>query len=428
MVKVNRMSLRTDEGFSAFLMRNSGNIAFLRFEVEGLKQDPLSDWDIAIRDRERGLSDCADLFGDAWLRIPREYVVQHYYQWGQVDLLPSFQWNGFEYLDQELFWAGVSEGPDGIPRPALGHDAYITWMTGLLWGQSFKPRYADFVKAGAVKDEGIFRQSLMAVFGEELAEELFNLAVIGRAGEAVTLVPKMRKKLRWSRLQKEPFEAFETLTRHWLCELTFHFKTPFPWIGILGPDGSGKSTVIEGLASALEQSRIGMKSIHWLPQLRDDTETSSVVVTDPHSRPPKSACLSFLQLGKIFVVWWIALFKNLLHLRAKKSLVLSDRFYPDLLADPRRYRYGASTKFAAFVFRFLPKPDRVIVLHTRAETILKRKQEVTPEELERQLGSYQKIADDWGERAVLVDCGQKPEAVVEEVLVAVVKALAKRTR
>jgi len=151
-------------------------------------------------------------------------------------------------------------------------------------------------------------------------------------------------------------------------------------------------------------------------------------VTDPHGRPPKSSLLSILQLGKIVSVWWVALFKDLIHLRAKKAIVLSDRFYPDLLADPRRYRYGASTKLAAIAFKFIPKPDKVIILHTDAETILARKQEVTPDELSRQLEAYKEIAENWGERAILVNCGQKPEEVIGKVVEVVISAVGERTR
>ena len=422
------MNLRGKEGFQAFLKKNVGNVAFLRFEVEGLEQGPLSDWDIAVKDRPKALSDCHAVFGVPWLRIPREYVVQHYYQWGQVDLLPTFQWNGFEYLDQGRFWECVSESSDGVPRPSLGHDAFITWMTGLLWGGRFNSRYTAFIRAGASKDGAIFRESLDGAFGGDFAAKLYQLASEGKAADAVEMVPGMRSALKWRRIRSRPMQSLGAVSRHWICELKFHLKPPFPWIGILGPDGSGKSSVIDGLEEALKVSRVGMKMVHWLPQLSEKTETSNVVVTDPHSRPPKSPLLSVLQLGKIVLVWWIALLKDLIHLRAKKAILLSDRFYPDLLADPRRYRYGASTKFAAWAFRFIPKPDLVIVLHTDAETILRRKQEVTPEELVRQLAAYQSIAEEWGETAVLVDCGQTLDVVVQEVLGILVDSLAERTR
>jgi thymidylate kinase len=124
----------------------------------------------------------------------------------------------------------------------------------------------------------------------------------------------------------------------------------------------------------------------------------------------------------------LASIRYLFHLRAKKEMVLSDRFYPDLLADPRRYRYGASSKLAELAFKLIPRPDRVIILHTDEETILKRKQEVLPEELARQLECYKSIAEELGERAVLVDCGQELDVVTDEVLEVVLEALAERRR
>ena len=428
MKRAKKMNLRDKEGLTSFLQKNVGNIAFLRFEVGGLEQGPLSDWDIAVKEPGRALGDCKEIFGDPWLRIPREYVVQHYYDWGQVDLLPSFEWNGYEYLDQEKFWAGVTESPDQIPRPALGHDAYITWMTGLLWGGAFKGRYANFIQAGALKDEVIFKESLREAFGDRLGNQLYELAAGARAGEAVALVSELRKALKWRRLRGDAGPTIKALSQHWLCELKFHLNPPFPWIGVLGPDGSGKSTVIDGLTERLKLSRVGLEAIHWMPQLRKEAERSIAVVTDPHGRPAKSALLSILQLGKIVSVWWISLLKDLIHLRAKKAIVLSDRFYLDLLADPRRYRYGTSTRLAAWAFKLIPKPDKVIILHTDAETILGRKQEVTPDELTRQLGAYQKIAKDWGKRALLVDCGQEPNEVIDKLVGVVLGELKKRSR
>jgi len=422
------MNLRTKEGFEAFLKKNEGNIAFLRFEVEGLKQGHLSDWDIAVKNRSRALLDCEAVLGNSWLRVPRQYVVQHYYEWGQVDFLPTFQWNGYEYLRLDRFWEGVSESPDGIPRPALGHDAYITWMTGLLWGRRFNSRYSAFIEAGATKDEAIFKESLEDAFGPKLAARLFQLAADGKAADAVHLVSKMRSALRSRRLLSESGSTIRSVVKHWICELKFHLNPPFPWIGILGADGSGKSTLIEGLAEKLKMSRVGFKGIHWIPQLRRSAEISVEVVPDPHSNPPKSSFLSILQLGKIVLVWWIALLKDLLHLRAKKAMVLSDRFYPDLLADPKRYRYGASVNIARWAFKIIPKPDRVIVLLTDPEIILKRKQEVTPDELVRQLAAYRSIAEEWGETAVIVDCGRDPEVVINEVFEILVDSLTKRSR
>ncbi|MGC6567811.1 MAG: hypothetical protein ACON38_19615 [Akkermansiaceae bacterium] len=422
------MNLRSQEGLARFVKSNEGNVAFLRFKRGGLKHGKYSDWDIAVRDREKAVAACETLYGDAWLRIPRQYVIQHYFEWGQCDLLPVFEWNGFEYLDQDTFWDAVETGDDGIPRPALGHDAYIAWMTGLLWGRRFDRRYREFIQLAAREDEARFRECLETSFGRKLGDKLYRIAERGDAAVATHWVTWMRLKLASRRLFRSPFWTAGNAVSHWWCEWKFHRCLPFPWIGLLGPDGSGKSTVIQKLNEKIRMSRLKIFVVHWLPELSLGTTTSHGTVTDPHAQAAKSVFLSWLQLCKILLYWWWASFRYLFHLRAKREMVFSDRFYLDLLADPKRYRYGAGTGLARWVFRFLPKPDRILVLHASAETILSRKEEVSRRELEMQLESYRSVAEEVGERGVLVDCGNTVEEVADEVLGHILSELKKRTR
>ncbi|MDB4396706.1 hypothetical protein N9198_02385 [Akkermansiaceae bacterium] len=72
--------------------------------------------------------------GTPLVKITRTYVHQRYYEWGQIDVLPSLEWNGFRYADTEAVIAAAVVGPDGIRRPRLGHDGFISWLTSLLWG------------------------------------------------------------------------------------------------------------------------------------------------------------------------------------------------------------------------------------------------------------------------------------------------------
>ncbi len=424
------MNLRSNEGLHQFASANEGNVAFLRFQRGGLKQGKYSDWDIAVRDREQALRECLNLYGKPLVRISRQYVVQHFYDWGQCDLLPVLEWNGIEYLDADTFWDEVETGDEGLPRPALGHDAYITWMTGLLWGRRFNPRYSEFIAKAASDDEARFRQCLDGAFGKSLGGALYRIAERGQAGIATHWVTKMRIYLAVHKCAAKPVQTVRRVLSHWYCEWKFHRNLALPWIGFLGPDGSGKSTLIVNLEERLRLSRLKIHTIHWIPKLSTQAGSEQInqVVIDPHAEPPKSSFLSLLQLGKIFAFWWFASFRYLFHLRAKKKIVVSDRFYSDLLVDPRRYRYGANLKWARFLFRFLPKPDRVIVLVTSAEKIWERKQEVEGTELDRQLSSYQEIASEWGDRAVIIDCGEDADEVADEVLKIFYEALSERSR
>jgi hypothetical protein len=68
-----------------------------------------------------------------------------------------------------------------------------------------------------------------------------------------------------------------------------------------------------------------------------------------------------------------------------------DRYFHDVLVDPRRYRYGGPKWFAALLSRLLPEPDLVIVLDANEDLIFSRKTELTRAEIQRQRQAYAEL-------------------------------------
>jgi thymidylate kinase len=157
---------------------------------------------------------------------------------------------------------------------------------------------------------------------------------------------------------------------------------------ILGPDGAGKSSVIVGLADHLSQSGLAARVRHLKPrmvaQLRGQQER---MVVDPHGRPRRGVSLS---LAKI-VVWLIEEWCARLFDEPKGTLLLCDRYYHDLLVDPRRYRFGAPRWTADLIGRLMPQPDLWILLDAPAEVLQVRKQEVPLQETARQCEAYRRF-------------------------------------
>jgi thymidylate kinase len=283
-----------------------------------------------------------------------------------------------------------------------------------------------FTAAKDQKEE--FRACLEWAFGADWAGELEMIALAKRPKEALEWVRELRGAVKWTNFCREGFFVVAPLLSHWWQELKNHGKPPFPWIAFLGPDGSGKSTVIEGLREELAKSRIKLKHVHWRPTVRKPIpDEPGPPVTDPHGRPKRNALLSTAALGLLVGRWWVGYVLRLLHLRAKSHVILSDRYYLDLLVDQRRYLYGGPVWLARFLFRFFPKPDLTLVLLTEAQTILARKAEVEKTELERQLVEYRGIANSLGEKAVVIDVGQTVDEVITETTVLVKKYFRKYT-
>jgi thymidylate kinase len=403
--------------FESWLRAQGRRVAMLRHRIDGLEHLETSDWDVAVRDSVAAGESVEATMGKPWVRILRQYVEQRFYDWNQVDFLPVFEWHGAEYLSQESFWDGVDVGADGLSRPRVAHDAFIAWMIGLLWGGNYKSRFDGLIQRALAEDQAAFRAALEWAFGRAWAGQLLDWAASGDPARATLHARALRRALRWQSFRREPGVTLWRGLTHWWIELCHHWRPSFPWFAVLGPDGSGKSSVIAALRERLRPSRLEFYVVHWRPSLRGHDEPGRPV-TDPHGLPPHSLPKSLVQVLWLVLRWWAARLGRPWHLRAKRALMLSDRHHADLLADPRRYRYGGPMGWARGWFKTLPQPDRVAILLADPDEIFARKQEVPRHELERQLAAYRALAGEIGDRAVIVDAGQSLECVVAEVLAA----------
>ena len=105
--------------------------------------------------------------------------------------------------------------------------------------------------------------------------------------------------------------------------------------------------------------------------------------------------------------------KNIIPLKIKSSLVIFDRYYDDLIADNKRYRYGGGIFLAKFFRLFIKKPMLYFILVTDADIIYKRKQEVLFSELENQVKKYRNLADN--KRYYEIDVNNEPKEIVKKV-------------
>lgn len=177
-------------------------------------------------------------------------------------------------------------------------------------------------------------------------------------------------------------------------------------LAFLGPDGCGKSTIIERVRFYLPQFK-DVSTFHLSP-----SKGVNVKVTHPHSKIPYGFFLSYIKLGYL---WLVYLKGYLLYIFPKQShhLFLFDRYYDDILVDPVRFRYGGSRYVARMIRKIIPEPDLYFVFTGNAEVFYERKQELDPQEIRRQLNIYKSMID--GKKYIEINGEENPEDIIAQV-------------
>ena len=116
-------------------------------------------------------------------------------------------------------------------------------------------------------------------------------------------------------------------------ELRLRFQPPVPWIAILGPDGSGKSSLANEIVHRFAACPYGnVKAVHWRSRLIARAQGDEPV-TDPHERPGRGPIGSGWRLLVLAADWLVGYWTRLVRLRAKGYILAFDRMYFDVAVD-----------------------------------------------------------------------------------------------
>ena len=203
-------------------------------------------------------------------------------------------------------------------------------------------------------------------------------------------------------------------------------QKPAKWAVILGSDGSGKSSVINSICDRLDGDGIETHKIHLRPLIRGNPEREPAPVTDPHGKPPYGRLVSAVKLIYLIMVYRLGYFIRVLPLLQRGAVVIFDRYYHDMLVDPKRYRYGGPMWLARWVGKLIPKPDIWILLDAPPEVLQARKQEVPFKETARQREEYLKLVRGM-DNGVVVDASRSLDEVIVDVNLAILNFMADRT-
>jgi thymidylate kinase len=225
-------------------------------------------------------------------------------------------------------------------------------------------------------------------------------------------------------------ESLPHLARQWFAEIGRRIgrvcKPSGLFVVFIGPDGSGKSTVLSQVEIDLAPVFRKTRRYHLRPLLGKKTGTATTIVTAPHAKPPRSLVTSLVKIAYFWADYTLGYWLDTRPRLVRSTFVLFDRYYHDLLVDPKRYRYGGPVWVARLVGRLLPKPDLWILLDAPPEVLQERKQEVPYAETARQREAYLELISRMP-NGHIIDASGLLHDVVRDVNGVILKHLAART-
>lgn len=173
---------------------------------------------------------------------------------------------------------------------------------------------------------------------------------------------------------------------------------------LVGPDGTGKSTIAERLASSEGLGVI--ETGHYRPGIL--WKRSPEVTVTPHAERRRSVFASFGKLVAVFVDFVLG------HVgpwrrTGRRGVIVLERGWWDHVADPARYRLPPRLSVVASVLgRFLPRADLVVILGGDPAAIVARKPELGEGEVAVQLERWRALAARAGHRVLELDTVSAP--------------------
>lgn len=268
----------------------------------------------------------------------------------------------------------------------------------------------------AVENSGEVKKVLKKVFGSNSIEECDK-----------TSGKKLLLNAFKQNLSSNPFRTIGRMLnfeyyhiRNYVCS-----NTGFS-VGFTGPDGSGKTTVIDQILERLAPVfRTAHKYYHFRPALfgnlgevAHSAGLKKEVDRDyskPHRGGKTGALSSFARLLYYSIDYIIGYFVKVKSVTRITRVVIFDRYYTDIICDSRRSRIYLNYKFLYWFGKlFIPSLNYNILLTARSETILARKRELDEEGIRRINERIDYLANKKGYKKILNE--QTPEIAVAEIL------------
>jgi len=358
----------------------------------------------------------------------------------KIDLLDGFVWKGAQLIHfKDIYKNKVSYKNFYVPNKI--DDAFMLWIKPLLTGGFVKDKYREDILEAINKNPDEFRKRVISVFGNKIGEKVWKLLEKKDLDKTVLLKKELAYNAWYLEFKRHPVKTIYSTFEHYYKEiLRRSIRKKGTFLSVAGPDGVGKTTFIELLRDQLAKIFVKEKKDicveHFRPKIipslkqlfsGKNYDESKEEFTKPHRAKPANLLSSFIRINYYWIDYILGYFLRIKFLCSNGKICIFDRYFYDFIIDPYRSRIKLPEIIRKFYWRITPKPDLIFLLVCDKDTIYKRKQELTKDEIERQLDKYKSLAKT-SQRFRILNACDLPQEVCFEALKEIVKISAKKIK
>ncbi len=320
-----------------------------------------------------------------------------------IDCWSSVNWRGINYLDDRAFSETLLLHKKGFYIPSPGLESSILLLKDLIYQKKILEKYRKRIFCLFNKEPEVFSKYIEASFTKRAAKFVLEKVKNKKWQE----LEGQTNFLRWALFRKVLFKRHlfylrDTVMFIWGRMKKYFFPKTGVLLVLLGPDGSGKSTIAEHILRSEIIRKLFMKKMYFhrqfdfLPPLR---KYFSLFTKSKANHPPAPlqtktfgmfrAMVYPLYYGISYFLGHPLVWKQ----KACAGLMIFDRYFYDYLMQRELMKCPKWLIF--WIAKLIPKPDILIYLRTQPEIIYDRKQELTMDEIQRQNEVCEKFTADF---------------------------------
>ena len=351
-----------------------------------------------------------------------------------IDLIEGYLNKGFEIFSFDTLYSNTIDY-SGFRVLNKSYDAVMLLLYKVIGVSELKEKYrnkiSEIYKSEKEKIDTIFRE----VFDKKYCEEIISHLETEDYDWFVQNSRELSIKSKRKAFREKPI--FTTINcLRFLGEKFYRIvicpKKYKRIIAVEAPDGAGKTTFIESLRYKMAECFVTeVSNVHeyhfrptLLPNLGELGEKAGVIeqdkdFTNPH-RGKKTSIISSIFRISYYILDYIV--GGAIFIRKDVQFgkyTIFDRYVYDFIVDPKRSKINLPYSVRKFFCRLAPKPQITFVLSTDSHTIYKRKQELTVDEIERQLVEFAKL-EGFASGYCKLDAGKATSEIVNDAMKVIV--------